>query len=56
MLLYEKCVSSGYGYEESVQVLFQWLLKLTELTYNGKLFMYSPGSHHYGTPQVSTFN
>jgi hypothetical protein len=56
MLLYEKSVSSGYGYEESFQVLFQWLLELTELTYYGKLFMHLPHSHRYGTPEVSTFN
>jgi hypothetical protein len=33
--------------------LFHWPLESAEPSYNGRLFLHSPGSRHYGTPRAS---
>ena len=48
------CVGSGYGYDGFFLERFSWAPGLNRIPLNGRLFLLSPGSHHYGTPQVCT--
>ncbi len=48
------CVGSGYGYDGSLPASFSRAPGLDRTPLNGGLFLRSPGSHHYGTPQAST--
>jgi hypothetical protein len=48
------CVGSGYGCDGSIPTRFSWAPGLDRTPLNGGLFLPSPGSHRYGTPQALT--
>jgi hypothetical protein len=47
-------VGSGYGYGGSFPERFSWAPGIDRTPLNGRLFLCSSGSHHYGTPQTWT--
>ena len=48
----DTCVGSKYGHLESLLLPFSRAQRISQSPLNGSPFALSPGSHHYGSPQV----